>query len=80
MPKVGPLELLWKGGSVCMTRGIGLKSIPKSNDGMSESSRNDYSVGGGMSDPRHGCEVGEGMSGLGDGCGVGGEGLGLGTT
>ena len=80
MPKVGPVELLWKGGSVCMTRGVGLKSTPKSNDGMSESSGNDYSVGGGMSDPRHGCEVGGGMLVLGDRYGVGGEGSRVGTT
>ena len=80
MPKVGPVELLWKGGSVCMTRGIGLKSIPKSNDGMSESSGNDYSVGGGMSNPGHGCEVGGGMLVLGDRYGVGGEGSRVGTT
>ena len=75
MPKVGPVELLWKGGSVCMTRGIGLKSIPKSNDGMSESSGNDYSVGGGMSDSGHGCEVGGGMLVLEDRYGVGGRGI-----
>ena len=80
MPKVGPVELLWKGGSVCMTRGVGLKSTPKSNDGMSESSGNDYSVGGGMLDPGHGCEVGGGMLVLGDRYGVGGEGSRVGTT
>ena len=65
---------------MCMTRGIGLKSIPKSNDGMSESSGNDYSVGGGMLDPGHGCEVGGGMLVLGDRYGVGGEGSRVGTT
>ena len=80
MPKVGPIELLLKGGFVCMTRGIGLKSIPKSNDGTSESSGNDYSVGGRMSDPGHGCEVGGGILVLGDRYGVGGEGSRVGTT
>lgn len=37
MPEVGPVELLWEGGSVCMTGGVGLKLIPRSNDGMCES-------------------------------------------
>ena len=78
MPEEGPVDVIWEGGSVCMTRGVGLKSTPKSNDGMSESSGNDYSVGGGMSDPGHGCRVGGGMLGVGDGCGVGEGMLGLG--
>ena len=47
---------------------------------MSESSGNDYSVGGGMLDPGHGCEVGGGMLVLGDRYGVGGEGSRVGTT
>ena len=45
----------------------GLGSIPRSKDGMGDSSRNDRGVGGGM-------------VGLGDGCGVDGEGSGVGTT
>ena len=38
MPELGPVKLVWKGGFVCMTGGVGLKSIPKSNDGIGESS------------------------------------------
>ena len=50
-----------------MTRGVGLKSIPKSKDGMGESSRNEHGAGGGMLGPRYGYGVGGGMSRLGDG-------------
>ena len=79
MAEVGPVELVggrdswsiwplvWEGGFVCMKGGVGLKLIPRSKDGMSESLGNERGVGGGM-------------LGLRDGCGVGGEGLGLGTT
>ena len=76
---------------MCMSGGVG--SIPRSKDGMDESSRNEHGVGGGMSDLGHGCGVGGGMLGVGDGCGVGegmvglgygcgvdGEGLEVGTT
>ena len=49
MSEVGPVELVggkdswsiwpvvWEGGSVCMIGGVGLKSIPRSKDGMGES-------------------------------------------
>ena len=49
MSKVGPVELVggkdswsiwpvvWEGGFVCMIGGVGLKSIPRSKDGMGES-------------------------------------------
>ena len=57
-----------------------MKSLPRSKDGMGESSGNERGVGGGMLSPRHGCGVGGGMSGPGDGCRVGGEGSGLGPT
>lgn len=52
---------------MCMIGGVGLKSIPRSNDGMGESSGNE-------------CRVGGRMLGLRDGYKVGGEGLGLRTT
>ena len=74
MPEEGPVDVIWEGGSVCMSGGVG--SIRRSNDG--ESLGNDRGVGGGMSDPGHGCEVGGGMLGVGDGCGVGEGMLGLG--
>ena len=91
MAEKGPIDVLWEGGSYCMSGGVG--SIPRSKDGMGDSSGNDRGVGGWMSDPRYGCGmgggmvglgdgcgVGEGMVGLGDGCGVDGEGSGVGTT
>ncbi|KAK9998987.1 hypothetical protein SO802_018590 [Lithocarpus litseifolius] len=65
----GPIDVLWEGGSVCMSGGVG--SIPRSKDGMGESSGNGRGVGEGMSNPGHGCGVSEGMLGVGDGCGVG---------
>ena len=61
-----------------MSGGVG--SIPRSKDGMGDSSGNDREVGGRMLDLGYGCGVGGGMVGLGDGCGVDGEGSGLGTT
>ena len=78
MPGEGPVGVLWEGGSCCMSRGVG--PIPRSKDGMGDSSGNDRGMGGRMSDPGHGCGVGEGMVELGDGCGVDGEGSGEGTT
>ena len=91
MPKEGPMDVLWEGGSVCMLGGVG--SIPRSKNGMGETLGNDRRVGGRMSNPGQGCGVGGRMVGLGDGCGVGegmvglrdgcgvdGEGLGVGTT
>ena len=69
MPEEGPLDVLWEGGSYCMSRGVG--SIPRSKDGMSDSSGNDCGVGGQMSDLGQGCGVGGGMVRLGDRCGVG---------
>ena len=91
MPEEGPIDVLWEGGSCCMSGRVG--SIPSSKDGMGDSSGNDCGVGGRMSDPSHecgvgggmvglgdGCRVGEGMVGLRDGCGVDGEGSGGGTT
>ena len=65
MPKEGPVDVLWEGGSMCMSGGV--ESIPKSKNEMGESSGNDRGVGGGLSDPRHGCGVGGGMLGVGDG-------------
>ena len=91
MPEEGPVDVLWEGDSCCMSGGVG--SIPSSNDGMSDSSRNDCGVSRRMLDPGHGCGVGGGMVGLGDGClvgegmvglrdgcGVDGEGSRVGTT
>ena len=65
MPEEGLVDILWEGGSVCISRGVG--SIPRSNDGMGESSGND-------------CGVGGEMLGVGDGCGVDGEGSRVGIT
>ena len=78
MLEEGPVDILWEGGSMCMSGGVG--SIPRSDDGIGESSGNDRGVGGGMTDPGHGCGVGGGMLGVGDGCGVDGEGSRVGTT
>ena len=69
MPEEGLVDELWESGSVCMSRGVG--SIPRSKDGMGDSSGNDPRVGGRMLDLGHGCGMGGGMVGLGDGCGVG---------
>ena len=68
-------------------------SIPRSKDGMGDSSGNNRGVGGQISDPGQrcgvgggmvgqgdGCGVDEGIVGLGNGCGVDGEGSGVGTT
>ena len=44
MAKERPIDVLWEGGSYCMSSGVG--SIPKSKDGMGDSSRNDRGVGG----------------------------------
>ena len=76
MLEEGPVDILWEGGSMCMSGGVG--SIPRSDDGIGECSGNDRGVGGGMLDPGHGCGVGGGMLGVGDGCGVGEGMLGLG--
>ena len=91
MPEEGPVDVLWEGGSYCMSEGVG--SIPRSKDGMGDSSGNDREVGGRMLDLGYGCGVGgrmvglgdgcgvdEGMVGLRDGCGVDGERSGVGTT
>ena len=56
MAEEGLVDVLWEGGSYCMSGGVG--SIPKSKDGMSDSSGNDRGVGGRMSDPGQGCGVG----------------------
>ena len=64
MLEEGLVDILWEGDSRCMSRGVG--SIPKSKDGMGDSSGNDRGVGGRMSDPGHRCGVGEGMVGLRD--------------
>ena len=69
MPEEGPVDILWEGGSCCMSGGVG--SIPRSKDGMDDSSGNDGGVGGRMSNLGHRCGVVGGMMGLGDGCGVG---------
>ena len=53
-------------------------SIPRSKDGMGDSSGNDCGVGGQISDPRQRCGVGGGMVGRGDGCGMGEGMVGLG--
>ena len=78
MADEGPIDILSEGGSCYMLGGVG--SIPRSKDGMGDSSRNNRGVGGRMSDPGHGCGVGEGMVGLRDGCGVDEEGSGIRTT
>ena len=69
MAEEGPIDVLWEGGSCCMSGGVG--SIPRSKDGMGDSSGNDYGVGGRISDLGQGCGVGGGMVGRGDGCGMG---------
>ena len=61
MAEEGPIDVLWKGGSYCMLGGVG--SIPRLKDGMCDSSRNDYGVGGRISDLGQGCGVGGGMVG-----------------
>ena len=63
MPKEGPVNVLGEGGSCYMSGGVG--SIPRSKDGMGDSSGNDRGVGGRMSDPGHDCGVGGGMVGCG---------------
>ena len=91
MVEEGPIDVLWEGGSCCMSGRVGL--IPRSKDGMGDSSGNGCGVGGRMSDLGQrcgvgggmvgrgdGCGMGEGMVGLGNGCGVDGEGSGVGTT
>nr|POE81400.1 hypothetical protein CFP56_05903 [Quercus suber] len=75
MLEEGPVDVLWEGGSVCMSGGVG--SILRSKDEMSESLGNDCGVGGGMSDSGHRCGIGGGMLGAGDGSGVGEGMLGL---
>ena len=42
-----------------MSGGVG--SIPRSKDGIGNSSRNNHRVGGRMSDPGQGCGAGGGM-------------------
>ena len=69
MAEEGAIDVLWEGGSCCMSGGV--RSIPRLKDGMGDSSRNDCGVGGRMSDPGQGCGVGGRMVGQGDGCGVG---------
>ena len=76
MAEEGPIDVLWEGGSSCMSGEVG--SIPRSNDGMGDNSGNDCGVSRQMSNPRHGCGVGGGMVGLGDGCGMGEGMVGLG--
>ena len=61
MAKERPIDVLWEGGSYCMSSGVG--SIPKSKDGMGDSSGNDRGVGGRMLDPRQGCGRGGRMVG-----------------
>ena len=68
MLEEGPVDILWEGGSYCMSGRVG--SIPRSKDRMGDSSGNDRGVNGRMSDLGHGCGVGGGMVGLGDGCGM----------
>ena len=72
MLEEGPVDILWEGGSYCMSGRVG--SIPKSKDGIGDSLGNDREVGGRMLDLGYGCGVGEGMVGLRDGCGVEGKG------
>ena len=61
MAEEGLVDILWEGGSCCMSRGVG--PTPKSKDGMGDSSGNDRRVGGQMSDLGHGYEVGGWMVG-----------------
>ena len=53
-------------------------SIPRSKDGMGDSSGNDRGVGRQISDPGQRCGVGGRMVGRGDGCGMGEGMVGLG--
>nr|POE90324.1 hypothetical protein CFP56_73388 [Quercus suber] len=76
MPEEGLVDVLWEGGSCCMSRGV--RPIPRLKDGMGDSSGNDYGVGGRMLDSGHGYGVGRGMVELRDGCGVGEGMVGLG--
>ena len=76
MAEERPIDVLWEGGSYYMSSGVG--SIPKSKDGMGDSSGNDRGVSGRMSYPGQGCGEGEGMVGRGDGCGMGEGMVGLG--
>ena len=78
MLEEGPVDVLWEGDSCCMSGGVG--SIPRSKDGIGDSSGNDHGVGGRMSNLGQGCGVGGRMVGLRDGCGVDGEGSRVGTT
>ena len=75
MAEEGAMDVLWEGGSCCMSGGV--RSIPRLNDGMGDSSRNDCGVGGRMSDLGQGSGVGGRMVGQGDGCGVGGGMVGI---
>ena len=43
MAEEGVINELWEGGSCCMSGGVRL--IPRSKDGMGDSSRNDCGVG-----------------------------------
>ena len=61
MPKEGPADVLWEGGSCCMSGRVG--SISRSKDGMGDSSGNDPRVGGRMLDLGHGCGMGGGWWG-----------------
>ena len=76
MVEEGPIDVLWEGGSCCMSGRVGL--IPRSKDGMGDSSGNGCGVGGRMSDLGQRCGVGGGMVGRGDGCGMGEGMVGLG--
>ena len=44
MAEEGLVDILWEGGSCCMSRGVG--SIPRPKDGMGDSLGNDRGVGG----------------------------------
>ena len=76
MAEEGPIDVLWEGGSCCMSGGVG--SILRSKDRMDDNLRNDRGVGGRMSNPGQKCGVGGGMVGRGDGCGMGEGMVGLG--
>ena len=76
MAEEGAIDVLWEGGSCCMSGGV--RSIPRLKDGLDDSSRNECGVGGRTPDPGQGSGVGGGMVGQGDGCGVGERMVGVG--
>ena len=44
MVEEGAIDVLWEGGSYCMSGGV--RSIPRLKDGMGDNLRNDCGMGG----------------------------------